>query len=237
MSTLSKRDLLKKEHDLDLNTNPAKKFFKWESDNKTFSYYDKEEKENVLIELPLEFVLIGKPLIAIKGYNSKLKKWFYSNEVQSINDELTVRYYDKNIDPIAVGKWKDIKETVDVKGAKYHLSIYGYNLIQKEIINISIKGLGVGEWYDLQKNWGNRLADEIVSIKSYKDGKSGSNSFTYPSFSLKRSISDDELDEVFDALTTLKSYLKKYFVNYGINVNEIEVVEPEFVHADNDIDF
>lgn len=239
MSTLSKRDLLKKEQNLTSNTNPAKKFYKWESDNKTFSFYNKEKKENILIKLPFEFVTLGRPLVTVKGYNSKLKKGIYSNEVQSVNDELTVRYFDKNIDPIASGKWNDIKDTVDAKGAKYHLSIYGYDLKSKEIINISIKGMGVGKWYELQKNWGQRLADEIVEIKSYKDGKSGSNDFTYPVFSLKRSISDTELDEVLDALAALKGFLKEYFAKNGVEINdddELKPIEPE-IETDDDLEF
>lgn len=238
MSTLSKRDLLRQGQNLSSNTNPAKKFYKWESDNKTFSWYDKEKKQNILIKLPFEFVTLGRPLVTVKGFNQKIGKGLYSNEVQSVNDELTVKYFDKNMEPIAVGKWNDIKDTVDAKGGKYHLSIYGYDLKEKQIINISIKGMGVGEWYELQKNWGNRLADEIVEIKSYKDGKTGSTEYTYPVFNLKRSINDKELDEVFEALGTLKEFLKGYFENKGVELKdvEVEVEEPETVEVD-DLDF
>jgi hypothetical protein len=235
MSTPSKRDLLKKEQNLTQNTNPAKKFYKWESDNKTFSWYNKETKENVLTKLPFEFVTLGKPLITVKGFNEKLNKGIFSNEVQTVNDELTVRYFDKNIDPIAIGKWNDIKDTVDAKGAKFHLSIYGYDLKTKEIINISIKGMGVGEWYELQKSWSHRLADEIVQVKSYKEGKTGKNEYTYPAFNLLRSITDEELDVVFDALANLKTFLKEYLSKSGNELKEdINDVEEE---PEDDLEF
>ena len=232
----SKRDLLRKEQNLSSNTNPAKKYYKWESDNKVFSYYDKEKEENILVKLPFKFVTLGRPLITVKGFDQKIEKWMYSNEVQSVNDELIVKYFDKNLDEIARGKWNDIKEKVDSKGGKYHLSIYGYDLETKEIINISIKGLGVGEWFTLQKDWGQRLADEIVCVKSYKDGLKGKTKFTYPSFTLERSISDDELDLVLDSLTELKNYLKEYLENKGQNLKEIEE-EPTEEPIEEDIEF
>ena len=70
MSTLSKREQLKASQELTTNTNPAKKFYKWESENKTFSYYHKgetkEESKNVLVDLPFRFVTLGRPLFFVK---------------------------------------------------------------------------------------------------------------------------------------------------------------------------
>jgi hypothetical protein len=153
MSTLSKREQLKASQELTTNTNPAKKFYKWESENKTFSYYHKgetkEESKNILIDLPFRFVTLGRPLFCVKGFNEKLKLGLYSNEVRSVKDEMTVRYFDKNQPIIAKGIWEDVKGPADNVGGKYHLSIYGYDLDNKEIINIDVKGNGIGEWGNL----------------------------------------------------------------------------------------
>jgi hypothetical protein len=210
MSELSKRDQLKASQELTRNVNPAKKFYKWESENKTFSHYEKENKKNILVDLPFRFVTLGRPLFLVKGFNEKLNIGLYSNEVRTVKDEMTVRYFDKNQPIIAKGVWAEVKEKADVVGGKYHLSIYGYDLQNHEIINIDIKGLGIGEWSELFKKNSQRLADEIVIVNGFKDGKKGNVKFTYPTFNIERVISDDELDEVIDALNVLKMFHKEY---------------------------
>jgi len=215
MSELSKREQLKASQELQQNSNPAKKFYKWVGEHKKFSYYIKETKENVLVDLPFRFVTLGRPLFCVKGFNEKLNIGLYSNEVRSVKDEMIVRYFDKNQPIIAKGIWADVKEKADVVGGKYHLSIYGYDLENHEIINIDVKGNGIGEWGELFKKCSSRLADEIVIVKGFKDGKKGSVKYTYPTFELERSVSDDELDEVIDALDVLKKYQLDYFKNKG----------------------
>lgn len=219
MST-SKREQLRNAQELTQNTNPAKKFYKWESENKTFSWYNKEENKNVLTKLPFRFVTLGRPLFCVKGFNEKLNIGLYSNEVRSVKDEMIVRYFDKNQPIIAKGVWADVKDKADNVGGKYHLSIYGYDLDSKEIINIDVKGNGIGEWGELFKKNNQRLADEIVIVKGYKEGKKGSVKYTYPTFELERSISDPELDEVFDSLEILKKFHLEYFKNKGVATEE-----------------
>lgn len=237
MNATSKREQLKASQDLAKATNPAKKFYKWESENKTMSYYHKgetkEDSKNVFVDLPFRFVTLGRPLFCVKGFNEKLNLGLYSNEVKSVKDEMVVRYFDKNQPEIARGIWADVKDKADNVGGKYHLSIYGYDLVAKEIINIDVKGNGIGEWGDLFKRCSNRLSDEVVIIKGYKDGKKGSVNYTYPTFELERVISDEELDEVIEALETLKKYQNEYFKTATKAVeNEIEVVENEEIGPD-----
>lgn len=241
MSTLSKREQLKASQELTTNTNPAKKFYKWESENKTFSYYHKvetkDESKNVLVDLPFRFVTLGRPLFCVKGFNEKLNIGLYSNEVRSVKDEMTVRYFDKNQPIIAKGVWSDVKLLADNVGGKYHLSIYGYDLDNKEIINIDVKGNGIGQWGELFKKASARLADEIVIVKGYKDGKKGNVKYTYPTFELERAVSDDELDEVIEALDTLKSFHTEYFKNKNVKPIEEENAIDESAEEDEDLDF
>jgi hypothetical protein len=241
MSTLSKREQLKASQELTTNTNPAKKFYKWESENKTFSYYHKgetkEESKNVLVDLPFRFVTLGRPLFCVKGFNEKLKLGLYSNEVRSVKDEMTVRYFDKNQPIIAKGIWEDVKGLADNVGGKYHLSIYGYDLDNKEIIKIDVKGNGIGEWGNLFKRSSARLADEIVIVKGYKDGKTGAVKYTYPTFELERAVSDDELDEVIEALDTLKSFHTEYFKNKNVEPIEEENTIDESQEDEEDLEF
>lgn len=238
MNTLSKREQLRASQELQQNTNPAKKFYKWESEHKKFSYYEKETKTNIPVDLPFRFVTLGRPLFCVKGFNEKLNIGLYSNEVRSVKDEMTVRYFDKNQPIIAKGVWADVKEKADVVGGKYHLSIYGYDLENKQIIKIDVKGNGVGEWGELFKKCSTRMADEIVICKGFKDGKKGNVKYTYPTFEMERSVSDDELDEVIEALDVLKKYHSEYFKN-KVAIEE-PVIEDELLGNDpegDDLDF
>ena len=211
MSNLSKREQLRASQEIQQNTNPAKKFYKWVDEHKKFSWYEKDTKTNILVDLPFRFVTLGRPLFCLKGYNEKIKQGIYSNEVRSVKDNMTVRYFDKNQEIIAQGVWADVKDKAYFVGAKYHLSIYGYDLESKEIINIDIKGNGIGEWGDLFKKCSSRLADEVVIVKGFKEGKTGNVRYTFPTFELERAVSDDELDEVIDALDVLKKFHAEYF--------------------------
>jgi hypothetical protein len=206
----SLREQLKNAQGLEQIKNPAQKFYKWESEKKCFSYYESETKTNILVDLPLSFVTLGRPLFCVKGYNEKLKKGIYSNEVRTVKDILTVKYFDKNLPIIASGTWEEVKTPADAVDGKYHLSIYGYDLVNKEIINLSVKGNGIGEWSELYKRNSQRMSDEIVIVKEFKEGKKGSVNYTYPSFNLERVITDAELEEVFNALGVLNKYLDKY---------------------------
>jgi hypothetical protein len=237
MSTLDRRQALKDAQNLASNTNPAKKYYKWESTNKCFSYFDKEKGEkgeNVLVKLPFRFVTLGRPLFNVKGYNEPNNCGIWSNEVRSVNDHLTVKMFDKLKTTIAEGTWKEVKDACVSKGGKYHLSIYGFDLETQEIINISIKGLGIQEWGSLYRKCSGRLADEIVIVNGYIDGKKGATKFTYPKFELERSLSDSEIDPVFDALDELNIYLEKY-LKAPKTEPAVELAEQEV--DEDDLDF
>jgi hypothetical protein len=234
MNNVSKRDQLRSSQDFNRNVNPAKKFFKWESESKAFSYYDPETKLKVLYQLPFKFVTLGRPLFCIKGFNEKLNLGIYSNEVRSVHDEIVVRYFDKNQPLIAKGVWAEVKGIADNVGGKYHLSIYAYDLEIKEIINIDVKGMGIGEWGDLFKKNSTRIADEIIIVNKFKEGKKGSVKYTYPTFELERSVSDDELDDVINALDELKKYHFEYFLkNKKTEIKEDDII----LDTGEDLDF
>lgn len=69
------------------SSNPARKFLEWKSDDKCFSYYDKEKKENVKVELPLTFVIL-EHYHTVKGWNDKSESGIYANEVFGIGSTL-----------------------------------------------------------------------------------------------------------------------------------------------------
>jgi hypothetical protein len=190
------------------NPNPAELFIQWKSDHQKFSYWDKEKEANIFIELPFKFLTLDV-LQTVKGYNPKRKSGIYSNEVKKISSEkLTVRYFDEK-ELIAEGLWNEIKDDVDMYKGHYALSIY-IMLEDGRMANLSLKGAGVGQWFEFTKKTKQRLYDEWISVNGFKDGKQGSVEFTYPVFEFSGSLAEDDAvnaDGVFD---TLEMYLKSY---------------------------
>ena len=198
--------------------NPATKFLSWKSNDKAFSYYDKEKEENVLVQLPFKFLFLDQ-LQSVKGWSDALNGQIISNEVKTVSDqEITAVCYHKNVKgekvstTIAKGLYSQIKDAVVSAGAKYHKSIY-IMLEDGTLANIQLKGACVKEWSDFFNRSKKRLADEWVIIKKANDGKKGAVKFTTPNFEFERSLTEDEslqADSVFDELDAyLQSYLKK----------------------------
>ena len=76
-----------------VSSNPTSKYLEWKSNDKAFSYYDKEAGQNVKVELPLKFVFL-QHYHTVKGWNDASASGIYSNEVFYIGSEpMTVRSF------------------------------------------------------------------------------------------------------------------------------------------------
>lgn len=222
-------------------SNPATKILSWKSNDKKFSYYDKESQTNVAVELPFKFLVIDE-LASVKGWSDALSGSIISNEVKFISKEpLKVKCYNKNLKGesastiIANGIYKDIKAEVNSAGAKYHKSVY-IMLEDGSLANIQMKGSVVKVWSEFTQKTKSRLTDEWVLVENAVDGKKGAVKFSTPSFKFDKSLSDSEsamADEVFNKL---EAYLTTYLVKGKPAVNDIEVVNEEEV-SDDDVDF
>lgn len=196
-------------------SNPATKFIEWKSNDKCFSYYDKEAQKNVEIPLPFKFLVLDE-LHTIKGWNDASSSNIYSNEVKFISKEvMTVKPFKGN--EIAKGYYKDIKDKVVAAGGHYTKSIY-VMLEDGSLANIWLKGSGVQKWGDFTQKTRNRLADEWVIVSKAEDGKKGAVKFSTPSFSFANSISDEEANMADEAFNILESYLKTYLAKADIDV-------------------
>lgn len=207
--------------------NPATKFLKWNSNDKCFSFYNKEKGENELVALPFRFIVLDQ-LSTVKGWNDKLGGSIIANEVRYLGKEkLSVYCYagDKK-QKIVEGLYSDIKEKVVAEGGRYHNSVY-IMLEDGSIANLQFKGASAGEWQTFARQKA-RLVDEWVVVDGAKDGKKGAVKFTTPVFKFERSISNSENELADSAYDTLKTYLDQYFVK------NIDVVEPETVNTEDD---
>lgn len=238
------------------DSNPAQRFLTWKSNEKTFSYYDKEiaeslkgqpeeeikKKANVLVPLPFKFLVLDE-LSSVKGWSDSLSGQIVSNEVKFISKEtITAKCYHKNgkgektSTEIAKGLYKDIKEKVNSAGAKYHRSVY-VMLEDGTLANIQMKGACVQKWGEFTQRSKNRLPEEWIIVEKHLDGKKGAVKFTTPEFKFWRSTNDEEAQSADLCFDTLEAFLKTYLAKSEPPqevINEIEVAEEE---SDDDLDF
>lgn len=214
-------------------SNPATKFLEWKSNERKFSFYDKEAGENKLVELPLNFVVLDE-LSFVKGWCDSLSGNIISNEVKYISKEvMTAKCYHKNNKgekaqtEIAKGLYKDIKEKVNAAGAKYHKSVY-LMLEDGTLANLQLKGAAVQAWGNFVQMSRKRLADEWITVSDVTEGKKGSVKYTTPNFKFLRSMSDSEAEQADSNFDTLEAYLKTYLVKSD---------PPEIEEENDDLDF
>ena len=214
-------------------TNPAQKFIDWKSNDKCFSFYDRENATNVLIPLPFKFLVLDE-LHTVKGWNDSLKGQIVSNEVKFISKEiLKVKTFHKDANGKNIktdmidGIYSEVKEKIKSSGAHYVKSVY-IMLEDGSIANLQLKGAACQAYGDFTAKTRSRLSDEWVEVASATDGKKGAVKYTTPEFKFAKSISDSESDLADEAFNTLEGYLKAYLVKTDIiDVNEIIVDEEE----------
>ena len=206
-------------------SNPATKFLSWKSNDKQFSYYDKETKENVLVPLPLKFLVLDE-MHSISGWNDATQSGIYSNEVKFISKEtMTVKPFKGN--EIAKGLYKDIKEKVKSAGGHYVKSIY-IMLEDGTLANLQLKGSAVQKWGEFTAKGKQRLVDEWVVDDKALDGKKGAVKFTTPDFRFLQSITDAESELADECFNTLEAYMSTYLSKAEpIAIDEEEEIEEE----------
>jgi len=199
------------------SSNPATKFIDWKSNDKQFSYYDKETKLQVPIPLPFKFIALDE-MHTVKGWSDSCQSAIYSNEVKFISKEImTVKPFKGN--EIAKGLYSEIKEKVKAAGAHYVKSIY-IMLEDGSLANLQLKGASCQSWGDFTKKNRSRLPDEWVTVKSSTEGKKGAVKYYTPDFEFDKSLSETEMDQADEAFGILEVYLKAYLVKAEPGVAE-----------------
>lgn len=211
------------------SANPTSKFLEWKSNDKCFSFYDKSEKTNTKVDLPLTFLVLEE-YHTIKGFSDADQTGIYSNEILQISaEEIEVKTFKGRV--IAKGTYKDIKANVNAQGGNYHKSIYAVTK-EGELINIALKGACVSKWSTFtEKGAWKRLKDEWVTIQDVEMHKKGSVTYSTPNFKFETSISDKEIPMVTEKANELVNYLNGYFDN---KKEEEVVVEDDKELADLD---
>jgi len=213
-------------------SNPATKFIDWKSNDKSFSFYDKENKVNVPIPLPFKFVTLDE-MHTVKGWSDSCQSAIYSNEVKFISKEvMTVKPFKGN--EIAKGLYSEIKEKVKAAGAHYVKSIY-VMLEDGSLANIQLKGAACQSWGDFTNKNRTRLPDEWVTVKSATEGKKGAVKYYTPDFTFDKSLSEAEMEQADEAFGILETYLKAYLVKTEPNV-DIDIADAH-ENGEPDLDY
>jgi len=190
------------------SSNPTSKYLEWKSNDKAFSYYDKESGQNVKVELPLKFLFLQN-YHTVKGWNDASSSGIYSNEVFFIGSEpMTVRAFKGGV--LAEGLYKDIKTAITNAGGKYHRSIY-VMLEDGSVANISLKGAGVRQWSDFMEANKNLVDNQWIEVNNANEEKKGSIKYSTPNFTLGKSLSKADSSKADDVADELKTYLDAYF--------------------------
>jgi len=191
-----------------VSSNPTSKYLEWKSNDKAFSYYDKEAGQNVKVELPLKFVFL-QHYHTVKGWNDASASGIYSNEVFYIGSEpMTVRSFKGGV--LAEGLYKDIKSNIVNAGGKYHRSVY-VMLEDGTIANLSFKGAVVREWSDFMEANRSLTDAQWIEVKEAREEKKGSVKYSVPSFKMGPALSKQDSSNADSVASILKSYLDGYF--------------------------
>ena len=190
------------------SSNPTSNYLEWKSNDKAFSFYDKQSGQNVKVELPFKFLFLQN-YHTVKGWNDASSSGIYSNEVFYIGSEpMTVRAFKGGV--LAEGLYKDIKTAITNAGGKYHRSIY-VMLEDGSVANISLKGAAVRQWSDFMEANKNLVDNQWNEVNDANEGKKGSIKYSTPNFVLGKSLSKADSSKADDVANELKTYLDAYF--------------------------
>lgn len=191
---------------------PCEVWIEWDGTHGNPRRYDKKEKKNIPMKLPLSFILLDT-LAGVTGWDERSKSGIVSNEVRdSRTDIMNVRSFKGGT--IATGVWSDIRERVAYRGGCFSTNLYIAIRVGGEfkIASIRLAGAALNQWIEFQKASRNLLFEKGVLIKSYTEGKKGNITFRTPVFELVDCPLDAneaaiKLDKVLQAY--LNEYLKK----------------------------
>lgn len=186
-------------------TNPARQFFQWGGSVGQLAFYDKENKKNVPIKLPFEFIVLDE-LATIGGFNKSDQSGFWSNEVRNIsNDELFVR---TKKGPFEAGLYANLTQT-RAKGGKYTKSIYiAFKVKDQWVIgNFKAGGSALSAWIEFGKAYNVQSGKIIMERGEQMDAPTGV--YFPPTFAWVKWN-----DEEYNAALALDRELQVYLSNY-----------------------
>ena len=206
---------------------PVKKYLSWSSNDKCFTYWDKEAKENKKLPLPIKFIHYDE-MATIKGWHDASGSGIYSNEVKSTkNEPLSVRAFKGG--EIASGLYQDIKGKVNSAGGDYHVSLYAE--LGGEVVNFSFKGAALMRWSEFSKENRKSFQGHYINVLSASDEKKGSVKYSVPIFTIGNEIEASTSEASDKKYDNLVDYFKSRKANSASSAEEVQSHTAEAIFA------
>lgn len=187
--------------------------------DKKFVGYDSTKKEKIEKEIKGTVLNVVDAFRSVGDWTKDSEK-IYCNEVGDLKEDLDVYVYrDNKREPIAKGKWKQIKEDVNDVGWRLKLNVYSMNSDgMLECYSLSWASM-IPFLNDYQKDFENKVF-QIQWVKEWEN-----NGFKCYSFEMKsRDIKKDEKESKEDAKMNIYAYLN----NAEFTVKEDKKEEENF---------
>lgn len=110
-------------NDLERKENPIKKYISWvkptkEALKKEWCYWDKELKQNVVVERPIYFMPIDAPFAQCTGFNEEKRAGWFSTQVSVYETNKKMMTLFLGGEKFKTGYWQDLKNETGVKFAQ-----------------------------------------------------------------------------------------------------------------------
>lgn len=199
--------------------NPAEIFIEWHGSKGLPYYYDKQEKQNFEIKVPMRFILLDE-LSTIKGFSESYQSNIYSNEVRNLSQEpLKVRTFKGGFE--INGMYNELKPKIaEVKG-KFTRSIYIalHHKGKFTIANMGLSGAAFASWLEFTRANGDKVYGSGIVLTGPSEEKSkGAVKYRVPMFELVKLEKEETIAEATRLDGILQDYLDKYLaVNAKLN--------------------
>jgi hypothetical protein len=215
-------------------TNPATKFYTWSGENGKFLFYNKEK--GIKIEVSELNVIDIDQLATIKGYSKEFSGGFVSNEVRNtVKERLEVGIFTKKADgsssrlPFAEGFYQEIKDKLKAAGCKYTRSVYAYDVITDELINIQFSGSGLAGW----SNFKNSNTGKLLKIAKNPEAQKKGKTVYYIPEVIETEFNQELINNASKYNDILQDYLRVYLAP---KTKEEVIINDELPDIDIDID-
>lgn len=160
------------------------------------------------------FMVLDKDLFSCQGFVNETKKYTWSNEVRSVeDDQLVIRYFDDNKTVYATGTYNDLVAQKLVKGN----GLPGFTRCMYVLFadgrlgHISLAGAAFSSWIDLENQGAHKFENHFVVFNGSKAMVQGDTDFYSPQFAFGDEVPEDFYNRAVEADKTVQDYLDKYF--------------------------
>ncbi len=176
-------------------SSPVTKYIEWKSNDKTFSFWDKEKEDRVELKMPLKFIALDD-FFGVSGGTMDSNGQFIpvkSGIAAHLGKTIVVKKGDMTV---ATGIWKDIKEIVKDAGGRY--TAYTYAIYKDELVCFKLAGAALAAWFEKKGD------GDMITVKTSVEKKKGGITYNSPVFETEKLT--DAQQKKLDASDELKAF-------------------------------